>query len=141
MDTTTKTATKSGTRTDATQAFRAATENGAENAREAFEKVSNATAEVTTVLKDSYSTAIKGAQDYNAKFLEFACANTEAAFDFAKKLSSVKTPSEFFELSTNHSRKQLEKLSEQTKELAALAQKATIAAAEPFKREGRHLGM
>ena len=64
---------------------------------------------------------------------EFAHANTGAAFEFAQKLSSVKSPSEFFELSTSHSRRQLETLTEQTKELTALAQKITLATAEPFK--------
>jgi hypothetical protein len=37
------------------------------------------------------------------------------------------------ELSTEHSRKQFETLTEQTKELAALAQKVTLATAEPLK--------
>lgn len=135
MDTSTKTTTtKPGApRTDGTQAFRATAENGAAHAKEAFDKVSAATAEATTLLKDSYSTAVKGAQDYNAKFLEFARANTEANFEFAQNLSSVKSPSEFFELSTNHSRKQFETLTEQTKELTALAQKVTLAAAEPLR--------
>ena len=119
-------------RTEVTQAFRAMADNGSAQAKESFEKMS-ATADVTTLMKDSYSTAVKGAQDYNAKFIEFARANTEAAFEFAQKLSSLKSPSEFFELSTSHSRKQLETLTEQTKELTALAQKITLATAEPFK--------
>jgi phasin len=104
--------------TDVTQAFRA---TGA------------ATAETTTLMKDSYSAAVKGAQDYNTKFIEFARANTEAAFEFVQKLSSVKSPSEFFELSTIHSREQFETLGGQAKELTALAQKITLATAEPLK--------
>ncbi|MGB6313153.1 MAG: phasin family protein [Pseudolabrys sp.] len=104
--------------TDVTQAFRA---TGA------------ATAETTTLMKDSYSAAVKGAQDYNTKFIEFARANTEAAFEFVQKLSSVKSPSEFFELSTIHSREQFETLGGQAKELTALAQKITLATAEPIK--------
>jgi hypothetical protein len=36
-------------------------------------------------------------------------------------------------LSTNHSREQFETLTEQTKELAALAQKVTLATVEPLK--------
>jgi len=36
-------------------------------------------------------------------------------------------------LSTNHSRKQFETLTEQAKELATLAQKVTLATAEPIK--------
>jgi Phasin protein len=65
-------------------------------------------------------------QDYNNKFIEFAQANTNAAFDFIQKLSAVKSPSAFVELSTEHARKQLETLTEQTKQLAALAQKLTL---------------
>jgi hypothetical protein len=47
----------------------------------------------------------------------------------------VKSPSEFFELSANHSRKQLETLTEQAKELAALAQKAVLATTERVHSE------
>jgi phasin len=85
------------------------------------------------LIKNSYSTAIKGVQDYNNKFIEFAHANTNAAFDFVQKLSSVKSPAEFVELSTEHARKQFETLTEQTKQLAAIAQKVTLATAEPLK--------
>jgi phasin len=118
---------------DATQAFRATAESGSAQAKEAFEKMSAATAEATALIKNCYSTAVKGAQEYNTKVIEFANANTEAAFAFAQKLSGVKSPTEFIELSTDHSRKQFETLTEQTKELAALAQNVTLAAAEPLK--------
>ena len=118
---------------DATQAFRATAENGSAQVKEAFEKMSAATAEATAQIKHSYSTAVKGAQDYNAKLFEFAQNNTKAAIEFVQKLSGVKSPSDFIELSTDHSRKQFETLTEQTKELAALAQKATFATVEPLK--------
>jgi len=118
---------------DATQAFRATAENGSAQAKEAFEKMSAATTEATALIKNSYTTAVEGARDYNTKFIEFAQTNTEAAFDFVQKLSGVKSPSDFIELSTEHSRKQLETLTEQTKELAALAQKVTLATVEPLK--------
>jgi hypothetical protein len=45
----------------------------------------------------------------------------------------MKSPSDFIELSTDHSRKQFETLTEQTKELAALAQKLSLATLEPLK--------
>jgi phasin len=118
---------------DATKAFRATAESGSAQAKEAFEKMSAATAEATALIKNCYSTAVKGAQEYNTKVIEFANANTEAAFAFAQKLSGVKSPTEFVEFSTDHSRKQFETLTEQTKELAALAQNVTLAAAEPLK--------
>jgi phasin len=135
-DFTTKTTTAKPTnysKMDATQAFRATAENGSAQVKESFEKMSSATAEATALIKDSYSTAVKGAQDYNAKFFEFAQNNTKAAIEFVQKLSGVKSPSDFIELSTDHSRKQFETLTEQTKELAALAQKITLATVEPIK--------
>ncbi len=137
MDSTTKTTTTKPASSlradDATQAFRATAEKGSAQAKEAFEKISGATAEATDLIKSSYSTAVKGAQDYNTKLIEFAQANTQAALDFVQKLSGVKSPSDFIELSTDHSRKQFESLAEQTKELAALAQKVTLATVEPLK--------
>jgi len=107
--------------------------NGSAQAKEGFEKMRAATAEATTLMKNSYSTAVQGAQNYQAKVMEFANSNAEAAFEFAQKMAGVKSPSEFFELSTNHSRKQLETLTEQAKELATLAQKVTMATVEPLK--------
>jgi phasin len=123
-------ATAGSPRRDATQAFPG---NGSAQAKEAFEKMSAATGEAAALFKNSYSTAVKGAQDYNNKVLQFAQTNTEAAFGFAQKMTDVKSPSDFMELSTKHSRKQFETLTEQTKELAALAQKVTLATAEPLR--------
>ena len=112
------------------QALREATETASAQTKQAFEKMSNATADVTSLMKDSYSTAVRRTQDYNAKFIEFAQANTEAAFEFLQKLSGVKSPTEFLELSTTHSRKQFEALTEQARELTTLAQKVVSATAE-----------
>jgi phasin len=136
LDSTNKTTTAkpaSSPKMDAAQAFRATAEDGSAQAKEAFEKMSVATAGATALIKNSYSTALKGAQDYNTKAIEFANANTEATFAFAQKLIGVKSPSDFIELSTEHLHKQFERLTEQTKELAALAQKVTLATAEPLK--------
>jgi len=106
MDSQTKTTKPSGSsRADATQALREMAENGSAQAKAAFANASTAAADAATLMKDSYSRTIKGAQEYNTKVIEFAQANSEAAFDFAQELMGVKSPSEFFELSTNHSRK------------------------------------
>jgi hypothetical protein len=67
---------------------------------EGYEKMSAATAEATDLIKGSYSTAVKGAQDYNNKLLEFAQTNTNTTFELAKRLLDEKSPSEFIELST-----------------------------------------
>ena len=56
----------------------------------------------------------KGASDYGLKVIEAARANTNAAFDFATQLMTVKSLSEVVELSTAHTRKQFETLTAQT---------------------------
>ena len=76
---------------------------------------------------------MKGAQDYNAKLIEFARINTEAAFAYAQQLARVKSPAEFMELTTKYAREQFEAMAEQTRELAAFAQKMTLEAADPLK--------
>lgn len=136
LDSTAKTTTTkpaNSPRADAIQAYRAAAENGHAKAKEAFEKMGAATAEATDLIKNSYSIAVKGAQDYNTKVNEFAQTNTKVTLEFVQKLLGVKSPSDVIGLSTEHSRKQYETLSEQAKELAALAQKVTLATVEPLK--------
>ncbi|MGA2125806.1 MAG: phasin family protein [Xanthobacteraceae bacterium] len=87
----------------------------------------NAAPQATDLVKRSYSSALKGVQDYNNKLLEFAQTNTNTAFEFVQRLLVAKSPSEFIELSSERARKQFTALTEQTKELAALAQKVTVA--------------
>ena len=129
MDTNPKTRSK----TDATEQFRDMTEKGATQSKEAFEKMSAATAQTADVMKNCYSTAVKGIQDYNNKLIEFTHANTKTAVDFAQRMSGVKSPSEFFELSTDLAQQQLETLTKQTQQLAALAQQVSLATTEPLK--------
>ena len=114
-------------------AFRDTAEKGMTQAKEMHEKMNTATTEAADLIRNSYSTAVKGMQDYNNKVIEFARANSNAAFDFVQKMSRVKSSSVFVELWAEHARKQVETLTEQTKQLAALAQKATMATVEPFK--------
>lgn len=109
---------------DVTQAFRAMAENGTAQAKEAFERVSAATAETADLVKNS---VVKSAQNYNKKVIEFAQTNTNVAVEFVQNLSGVKSPLDFIELWTHHSRNQFDLLTEQTKELAAMVQKVTLA--------------
>jgi phasin len=120
------------------QVLREAAEAGAAQTRRTFEQVSAATSDTTALMKDSYAIAMKRTQDYNAKVFEFAQKNTEAAFEFVRELSGVKSPTEFLELSTSHSRKQFETLTDQARELATLVQKAALATAERVERDVNH---
>ena len=102
-------------------------EKGVAQAKESFEKMNAAAGEATSQMKDAYSGTFKGVQDYNTKVLEFAHANINATFEHARKLSSVRSPAEFFSLSSDHLRQQFEILSRQAQELAAIAQKLAAA--------------
>ena len=82
MDMNTKT---TGTKTGAPQVFREMTEKGTTQAKETYEKMSVASTEAADLIQNSYLTAVKGVQDYNNKFFEFAHENTNAAFDFSRR--------------------------------------------------------
>jgi phasin len=120
-------------RIEQTQVFRDVAEKGSAEAKDNLEKMSVAVGDVANQMKNVYSTTFKGAQDYNTKALEFAQVNINAAFEHARKLSSVKSPAEFFALSNDHMRQQFEVLSRQAQELAAIAQKMTAATKESIK--------
>jgi phasin len=115
------------------EAFREMTEKGVAHAKDTYAKAKAAAEQATEVLKNTYAIAAKSSTDYNLKVLEIARTNTSSAFDYAQELLGVKSPAEFVELSTAHARKQCEAMTAQTKELAALAQKATAEIAEPLK--------
>jgi phasin len=128
-----ETSPKTKSKTDAPEQFREMAEKGAAQSKEAFERMSAATGQAADVVQHCYLAAIKGVQDYNNKVIEFTHANAKTAFDFTQRLSSVKSPSEFVALSTELAQQQLTTLTEQTKQLAALAQHVTVATAEPLK--------
>ena len=101
---------------DAPQVLRDVAEKSTAQAKDTFEQMSAAN-----------SAAFKGTQDYSAKALEFANANINAALEQSRKLSSVRSPMEFFALSNDYARQQFEILSRQAQELAAIVQKVTVA--------------
>lgn len=114
-------------------AFRELAEKSVSQAKDSWEKMKAATEEATDLIEDSYSTASKGCADYGLKLIEVSRANTNAAFDLASELLTVKSLSEAVELSTAHLRKQFDAMSAQTKELTALAQKVATETSEPLK--------
>ena len=110
-----------------------ATRNFAHKAKDTLEKSTIAAEETTKAMEQSYKTASKGAVDFNLQLIDIAQANMNAAFDFARQLSRVKSPTEFLELSAAHARKQFETLTQQGQHLTAIAQKATTEASQPFQ--------
>ena len=114
-------------------AFREFAEKSVTQAKDNWEKMKAASEEATDLIEGSYATATKGASDYGLKVIEVSRANTNAAFDFATQLFTVKSLSDAVELTTAHMRKQFDTMSAQSKELTALAQKVTTETVEPIK--------
>ena len=114
-------------------AFRELAEKSVSQAKETYERMKSAAEEATDLLEDTYATATKGVSDYGLKVIEAARENTNAAFDFATQLMTVKSLSEIVELSTAHARRHFETITAQSRDLLAIAQKAAADTAEPVK--------
>jgi phasin len=114
-------------------AFRELAERSVTQARDGYERMKAVAEDATDVLEDTYASASKGAGDYTLKSLEIARANTNAAFDFATELLTVKSLSDAIELTSTHTRKQFEAFVAQSKELTSIAQRVAAETSEPLK--------
>jgi phasin len=119
--------------------MRAFAEKGVSQARDNYAKFKNAAESHNGAIEAFFANASKGASDYSAKVMEFMKANTTANLDFAQQLLGIKSPSEAFELWTGHTRKQVETLTAQAKELAELGQKVATETVEPIKASASKL--
>ena len=93
------------TTTDEPHVLRDVAEQSAAQAKENLETMSAAAGEANSLLKHGLATTLKGTQDYSAKVLEFAQANISAAVEHVTKLSSAKSPMEFFALSNKYAKR------------------------------------
>jgi phasin len=119
--------------TEATAAFREMAEKSIVQAKDTYAKMKTAAEEATGMIEHTYANASKGAADYGLKVIEAARANSNAAFDFATELFGARTMAQMVEISTAHTRKQIEAITAQARELSALAQKVATTTAEPIK--------
>ena len=109
-------------------------EAGARTAREAMERGTAATEQATKQAEQSYFSAAKGIGEFNAKLLDMAQTNSMAGLNFVADLSRVKDPTEAFEVWSRHTQSHLQRLSDQSQELAALGQRLASSSAEPLTR-------
>jgi phasin len=115
------------------EAFRAFAEKGVEQAKDTYTRMKTAAEQTTDLMEDAYLNVSKGTADFNLKALEALRVNVNSSFDYTRQMLSTKSFSEAVELSATHMRKQFDALSEQTKQLSALAQKVAAEASEPIK--------
>jgi phasin len=109
-------------------------EQGNKVASEVLQQGKAATEQTSRVIEQRMSITMDKLKEYHLKMIDITQTNAEAAFDFARKLATAKTPSEFMELWMTHAQKQFEKLSEQTTELTELGQRMARESAAPITR-------
>lgn len=85
-------------------------------------------------VEQSYSVSLENIRAFNLKMIDMARANVEAVLDLSQQIATARAPSDIVQLWTTHAHKQFETLSEQSKELAALAQKMAGESGETITR-------
>jgi len=123
------------TKLEVPAAVRDFAEKGVAQAKDAYVKFKVAADETSDLLEGAYSSTSKGVSALGQKALETARFNTNASFDHALSLLSVKTISDVIELNTAFLRKQGETVTQQIKEFGELAQKVSAEAAAPVKAQ------
>jgi hypothetical protein len=113
---------------------RKAFEAGARTAREVMDRGTAAAEQATKGAEQSFESAADGIRVFNAKLLDIAQTNTFAGMNFVSELARVKGPTEAFELWSRHAQGQLQRLSEQSLELATLGQRIASSSTEPLMR-------
>src|SRR5690349_5739544 len=93
--------------------IRRSAEKGLAQGKAAFDETTEATAQETRRVQHSAFVALGGFQDYSTRVLEMAQENTAAGLDFAREITSAKTPQEFFQLWNEHARNACETFLEQ----------------------------
>src|SRR5207247_9296726 len=82
--------------------MRALAEKGVSQARDSYAKFKDAAETHNGTIEAVFTSASKGASEYNAKLIEFFKANTSSSLDFPQDLFGVKTPAAALELRPVH---------------------------------------
>lgn len=115
------------------QAFKDFAQQGANYGKEIADKSQDAAETAGKSFQKSYETASSEAADFGAQWIEMVRANTNASLDFAHQLITAKSPTEAFELSAAHTRRQFENFLQQSQQLTELAQKTASGAVKPMQ--------
>jgi len=134
-ETAAETAFDSVTKLEVPAAMRDFAEKGAAQAKDAYAKFKVVADETSDMLEGAYSNASRGVSTLGLKALETARVNTNAAFDHAMSLFSVKTLSDAIELNTSFLRQQAESMTAQAREFGELAQRVASDASAPVKAQ------
>lgn len=119
--------------TELSGATREFAEQGADFARDVAGKARATAKETTQAAEEAYSTFTGYAVDFHRQWIEMVQENTNATLAFVQRLLSVKSPSDFVDLSAEHARNRFETFAEQARQLTGMTQKMTVDLAAPIR--------
>lgn len=117
----------------ATDQVRAVADQGVEQSKEVFSKLSSDAETTQRAFESTFDMAKTTSKEMLLKTIAALEANAEAGFKHLEALVAVKSPSEFFELQTAFLRKQIEKSSEQAKGFQGVMLRASEEVSKPIK--------
>jgi len=117
------------------EGVRALAEKTVAQARQAYDRSSDAFDASLTTFERSFDAAGQGAAAFNRKIIDLARRNVEASFELATSLAGAKTLADMVELQSAFWRKQFGVLTAQAEEVRALSTKVTADTAEPLKSQ------
>jgi hypothetical protein len=104
-------------------------------AREGFDVGAEAAVQATKQAERSYSSAAEGIRELNVRLMDMTQVNATAALEFVRELMTAKGPKEAFEVWSNHTNDQFQRLTAQSRELAQLMQRIATSSAQPLSGE------
>jgi hypothetical protein len=87
-------------------------------------------AKATPKIKNEPLIPAKAAEEYRVRAFELMTANVNATLEYAQQLASVRSPTEFIELSTSHARKNMELIMKHAAALGELSHSLATTNAE-----------
>lgn len=113
--------------------FRSFAEQGLTQSRDAYGRMKAATEEATDVLEDSFESTRASLRDVQFKALDAAKINADATFELARKLLTVTSLSDAFQLQAAFARERFEALVDYSKDVQGTLGRVSAEAAKPAK--------
>jgi phasin len=113
--------------------FRSFAEQGLSQTRDAYARMKTAAEDATDILEDSIESARGTVRDAQFKAIDLAKANTDATFDFFRKLLTTTSVGDAVQLQTAFARGRFEALVDYSKDVQATVTKVSTEASKPAK--------
>jgi hypothetical protein len=101
-------------------------------ARDTAARAGETAREAADRIQQSSARAAEGFREYQLTVLSATQANINAMFEYAHDALQAQSISELMELSASHSRRQLETIAQQSREIASAAQRLATDSARPL---------